>query len=345
MTQGEAINYAACELAKSVAAERKNTLVAGGVCQTPSYLDGKGKDAVQNEFRKQLKVFVKHDVDFLICEYFEHIEEIEWAIEACKETGKPVAATMCIGPNGDMSGVSLGECGVRLAKAGACCIGINCHFDPLTCVKTVCLMKKACEKEGIKVHYMCQPLAYHTPDCSKQGFIALPEFPFALEPRIVTRFDVQAYARKAYESGIRYIGGCCGFEPYHIRAITEELINEKRHAGSANGFPYETPAALDKHGLWGSELKIHTKPFVRTRANRNYWENLKPASGRPYCASLSRPHDIEMHPGDKILKQGPQETSEEDQAELLKVLENCKTGHHIKGGDGNHSDNLLLDFN
>jgi len=24
--------------------------------------------------------------------------------------------------------------------------------------------------------------------------------------------------------GIRYIGACCGFEPYHIRAIAEEVI-------------------------------------------------------------------------------------------------------------------------
>ena len=33
--------------------------------------------------------------------------------------------------------------------------------------------------------------------------------------------------------GVRYIGGCCGFEPYHIRAIAEEVgiifkLNEYR---------------------------------------------------------------------------------------------------------------------
>ena len=31
------------------------------------------------------------------------------------------------------------------------------------------------------------------------------------------------FARDAYELGIRYIGGCCGFEPYHIRAVAEEV--------------------------------------------------------------------------------------------------------------------------
>ena len=46
------------------------------------------------------------------------MEEIEWAIEAAKETGKPVVASMCIGPHKDKNGVSTGECAVRMAKAG-----------------------------------------------------------------------------------------------------------------------------------------------------------------------------------------------------------------------------------
>lgn len=62
---------------------------------------------------------------------------------------------------------------------GAQIVGINCHFDPETCVKTVKMMKEAVEKAGLKAHYMSQPLAYHTPDCNCQGFIDLPEFPFS----------------------------------------------------------------------------------------------------------------------------------------------------------------------
>ena len=52
---------------------------------------------------------------------------------------------------------------------------------------------------------------------SKVLSIDLPEFPFGLEPRILTRWDMHRYARQAYELGVRYIGGCCGFEAYHIR--------------------------------------------------------------------------------------------------------------------------------
>jgi len=69
-------------------------------------------------------------MDFLLCEYYEHIEEMEWAIEECLKTSLPVAASMCIGPEGDMHGVSAAECGIRMAKAGAHVVGINCHFDP-----------------------------------------------------------------------------------------------------------------------------------------------------------------------------------------------------------------------
>lgn len=55
-----------------------------------------------------------------VLQYFEHVEEAVWAVEVLKGTGKPVAASMCIGPEGDMHGISPGECAVRLVKAGGC---------------------------------------------------------------------------------------------------------------------------------------------------------------------------------------------------------------------------------
>ncbi|XP_029299891.1 betaine--homocysteine S-methyltransferase 1 [Cottoperca gobio] len=297
---GQQINEAACDLAREVANEG-DALVAGGVCQTPSYLSCKSETEVKAIFKKQLDVFVKKDVDFLIAEYFEHVEEAEWAIQVLKTTGKPVAATMCIGPEGDLNGVSPGDCAVRLVKAGAQIVGINCHFDPETCVKTVKMMKEGVKKAGLKAHYMIQPLAYHTPDCNHQGFIDLPEFPFSLEPRILTRWDMQKYAREAYNAGIRYIGGCCGFEPYHIRALAEELAPER-------GF---LPLGSDKHGNWGSGLEMHTKPWVRARARRDYWENLKPASGRPFCPSMASPDGWGVTKGHADLMQQKEATSKE----------------------------------
>lgn len=79
----------------------------------------------------------------------------------------------------------------------------------------------------------------------------------ALEPRILTRWDMHKYAREAYNAGIRYIGGCCGYEPYHIRAVAEELTTERGGV---------LPAASEKHGIWGTGLEMHTKPWVRARS-------------------------------------------------------------------------------
>ena len=103
---------------------------------------------------------------------------MEWAIEECRATSLPVAASMCIGPEGDMHGNSAAECAVRMARAGADMVGINCHFDPQVTLAGMKKMKDALDAEGLKPYLMCQPLAFHTPDASKQGFIDLPEFPF-----------------------------------------------------------------------------------------------------------------------------------------------------------------------
>lgn len=304
---GRAINQAACDIAREVANEGDGVMVAGGICQTPSYLSNKGKEVVQEEFRKQIQIFVDNKVDFLICEYFEHVEEIEWAIEVCKETNLPVAGTMCIGPQGDLHGVSTGECAVRIVKAGAQIVGINCHFDPDTTLAGVKLMKEALEAQGLKAFLMSQPLAYHTPDANRQGFIDLPEFPFALEPRVLTRWEMQKYARDAYDLGVRYIGGCCGFEPYHIRAVAEELAQERG----------KKPIASEKHDEWGLGLRMHTKPWVRARARRDYWETIKPASGRPHCAACSKPDGWGVTQGSEALMQKKEQTSDKEIADLF----------------------------
>ncbi|XP_057554201.1 S-methylmethionine--homocysteine S-methyltransferase BHMT2-like isoform X2 [Hippopotamus amphibius kiboko] len=217
--------------------------------------------------------------DNMESQYFEYAEEAVWAVEVLKESRKPMAATMCIGPEGDMHGITPGECAVKLVKAGASVVGVNCRFGPWTSLKTMRLMKEGLRAGGLKAHLVVQSLGFHMPDCSKGGFVDLPEYPFALEPRVATRWDTQNYAREAYDLGVRYIGRCCGFEPYHIRAIAEELAPE-------SGF---LPPASDKHGSWGSGLDTHSKPWMGARARREYWENLLPASGRPFCPSLSKP--------------------------------------------------------
>ena len=56
----------------------------------------------------------------------------------------------------------------------------------------------------------------------------------AMEPRQITIWEVACYARELFDVGVRFIGGCCGFEPYHIRAIAEELAEERNRFPEGN---------------------------------------------------------------------------------------------------------------
>jgi len=275
------INDEACKIAREVA-EQYDALVAGGIAQTPDYLTGKGKESVQAQFRKQLSVFKENNVDFMIAEYYEHVEEMVWAIETCLEYDFVTAANMCIGKDGDLHGTSTGDCAMQMYEAGAKIVGLNCHFGPFELLDGMEEIVKAFDRNGVKinedVYLMVQPLAYHTPDATKQGFIDLPEFPFGLEPRVATRYEMQSFARQAYDMGIRYIGGCCGYQTYHIRAMTEELTPERGHRNHEGAKKWEPNA---------EGLLMHTKPWVRSRASENYWKNLRVGTGRPKSHALS----------------------------------------------------------
>ena len=66
-----------------------------------------------------------------------------------------------------------------LSPTGSKIVGVHCHFDPMTLLDAMELVKDGLTKAKLNdVHMMVQPLGFHTPDASKQGFIDLPEFPF-----------------------------------------------------------------------------------------------------------------------------------------------------------------------
>jgi len=279
------INQAACKIAKEVSKEY-GTIVAGGITQTETYLETKDKKKVQAELTKALEVLIENDVDLIIIEYFFYIQEMEWAIELCKSYGKPIAATMAIGPKGDRAGISAGECAVRMSKAGADIVGANCLFDPWINLETVKKMKIALDAFNQKPYLMAQPNAYRCPDCGPFGWLSLPEFPYAIEPRQITRFEAKEWAREAYNLGIRYIGGCCGFEPYLIRAIAEELAQER------GCLPYSARKSDVDLSLWKS---IEEKQERHAgKGSREYWDKLTPCTGRPLSAALCRQPDPQI---------------------------------------------------
>ncbi|XP_071504428.1 betaine--homocysteine S-methyltransferase 1-like [Diadema antillarum] len=268
----EELNERACDLAREVADEG-DALVAGSMGPVVAYEVGKGKDVVQNQFRQQCDVFSRKKVDFLVGEFFSYTEEAEWAIEVMKTYGLPVVCMMRICIAGDEMGVKPADSAVRLAKAGADVIGVNCCYDPNIALETIAMMKEGLQASKQRAHLILQPVGFHTQEIAGEpiGYTELPEFPYAMEPRVLTRIDAHKFARAAYELGVRYVGGCCGFEPHHIRAISDEL-KEERGRGVFG---------IDKSGFPQS-LNRSFVATLRKRASRDYWMNLKPSAGRDW---------------------------------------------------------------
>ena len=65
--QWEAVNTAACDLAREVA-DKGDALVAGGICQTSLYAHHKDEVRIKKLFQLQLEIFARKNVDFLIAE-------------------------------------------------------------------------------------------------------------------------------------------------------------------------------------------------------------------------------------------------------------------------------------
>ncbi|XP_033640100.1 betaine--homocysteine S-methyltransferase 1-like isoform X1 [Asterias rubens] len=264
------LNLKACDLARQVASEG-DALVAGGFSPVRPFSEDKSKEHIQAEFKKQADVFQEKKVDCLLGEFFGTVEEAEWAIEVMKTLDIPVVCSMRVPPSGDEDGILPQECAVRMARAGADVVGVNCMYDPTITLKTLALMKRGLEEAGLKAYLMAQPVGYHTTEVENdpRGYVALPEFPFAMEPRLLTRMDVHTFTRKAYELGVKYIGGCCGYEPYHIRASAEELAAERG---------CRPPGADNHEGFKALERSSFKEQWER--ANPEYWANLVPAAGR-----------------------------------------------------------------
>nr|XP_026689557.1 betaine--homocysteine S-methyltransferase 1-like isoform X2 [Ciona intestinalis] len=275
----EEINKAACIMAKEVASEG-GALVYASIGPVSSFVRGENEKETKQSFEKLLKLYLKHKVDYFVAEYFAHIEELEICVEVLKRGNLPVACTMRIGPTGDLNGVSVEECAIRMAKTGADIIGINCLYDPVVALKTMQRIKSAVDKAGLSPYLMCQPLGWMCPEVEhhKMGHLALHEFPFALDSRSVNRFEFGQFARKAFELGVKYIGGCCGTEPHHIRAIAQELQPERGIDPPVNDMCPQLGFFAD------ASLSNYKK-----KSDADYWKRLVPGTGRmfgPPCVEI-----------------------------------------------------------
>ncbi len=214
----EQINRAAVRVAREVAGEQ--ALVAGNLSLTWQYEPGKpsSKERVLDLFRQQVALQKEEGVDFFIAETFLFVGEALLALRAIKEAGLPAMITLNFKmPPLSFEGTSPAECARMLEANGADIVGTNCGREPSRMLPIAVEMRNA-----VKCHVAAQPAGFRSTDVIPH-FMGLPEFPLALDPLQLTRGEMADFARQARDSGIGFIGACCGVVGCHIRSMAEAL--------------------------------------------------------------------------------------------------------------------------
>ncbi|MFN0168904.1 MAG: homocysteine S-methyltransferase family protein [Bryobacteraceae bacterium] len=238
----EELNRSATRLARQAAHE--DALVAGNLCLTWVYDPGSdaAKARTLDLFRQQVLLQAEEGVDFFIAETFHWAGEAALAAKAIKDEGYPAMITMNFkNPALSREGYSPAETAKRLEDAGADIVGTNCGRDPYFMLPLAEEMRRA-----VKAFVACQPAGFR---CSEEVpyFMGRKEFPLELDPLQLTRGEMAAFALRARDAGINFIGACCGCAASHIRAMAEVL---GRHPPASS-----KSAKLEIHPILGLKLQ------------------------------------------------------------------------------------------
>jgi betaine-homocysteine S-methyltransferase len=212
------INRDAVRIAREVAGDQ--ALVAGTLCLTWMYdpKDPASRDRVRRLMAEQVALQAAEGVDFFIGETFVFLEEARLCLQAIKAASYPAMITFSLRDPETAEGVPLGEAVRVLVGEGADIVGTNCGRDPERMFPMLELIRKAVPDTPVAA----QPVAFRTRE-DRPSFTQLPEFPLGLDPLTLTRDEMAAYARRARELGVAYIGSCCGSVAHHVRAMAEAL--------------------------------------------------------------------------------------------------------------------------
>ena len=217
------INRNTVRIARQVASEG-DALVAGNLSLTWAYdpAQAESPDHVRRLFDRQLQDQLEAGPpDFWIGETFSFLGEALLFVERAKETGLPVMVTMSFEalPANTYEGDSPGEAARRLADAGADIVGVNCLNGP---AQQLPIAEEMVEALAGGVPVATQPVAYTTTN-EEPDFTAGDTFPYGLTPRTLARGEMAAFAARARDAGVRYIGSCCGSVAEHVRAMAKVL--------------------------------------------------------------------------------------------------------------------------
>jgi betaine-homocysteine S-methyltransferase len=221
----ESMYFQALSIAKTVADETQ-TFLAGDIGQSNYW---KPEDRIAEKktiemFEEQAQWSKEGGAEFIIAETLSFFGEACLALKAIKDAGLPAIINLAIDVDGLLrDGYTPEDACQRLVDLGADVVGLNCYQGPSTMLP---ILKKIRKK--VKTHLAALPVAYRTTKHEPTFEVLTDEsgstaFPLRLDPHTATREEMASFAKQAVELGVKFIGGCCGTGPHHIRAMAEAL--------------------------------------------------------------------------------------------------------------------------
>jgi 5-methyltetrahydrofolate--homocysteine methyltransferase len=207
------INRAGVKLARQAADE--GLCVLGNISSTGQLLEPYGtykESQLYDAFKEQAEILAEAGVDGFIIETMFDLHEALCALRACKENFElPVIVSIAFKTETKGGRTIMGDtaedCARRFTEAGADVVGSNCgDLEPTQMAVIVSLLKSA-----TTVPILAQPNAGK---------------PKLVGDKTVFEMSPKKFARgitECLQAGARFVGGCCGTTPEHIRAVAKQI--------------------------------------------------------------------------------------------------------------------------
>ncbi len=207
------LNKAAGVVARQVADDADRlVIVAGAMGPTGEMIEPHGlmtPSQATDAFRAQAEGLAEGGVDVLWLETMYAMEELEAALDAVKDIGLPVCATMSFDTAGKtMMGITPANLALKAKELGLTGFGANCGVGAPDLLATI--------------NDIARNVSPNTVVISKAN-CGIPEFHDGNIMYSGTEKLMAEYVQIAMNSGAKIIGGCCGTTFDHVRAMRKAM--------------------------------------------------------------------------------------------------------------------------
>jgi len=215
----EAINAAAVRIARDAAGTR--AAVVGAIGPLGIRIEPFGETSLEEArqaFARQAAGLLAGGVDGFLLETFSDVEELRTAVDGVRQVSNlPIIAQMTVGEDGrTYFGTAPADFGPAIEAMGVDAVGVNCSVGPHGVLEAIEQLAKV-----VTLPLTAMPNAGLPRDVGgRKMYMASPEY-------------MASYAKRIVEAGAKFVGGCCGTTPEHIKAMVGFVQSASpRHATS-----------------------------------------------------------------------------------------------------------------